>query len=130
MDEIFAITDEISVFRDGTGGEQNTTEFTRQSLITQMVGRELTQLFPKFNNTIGEEVLTVRNLTRQGVFHDVSFSVCRGETGVAGLVGAGRSEVMESLFGMERFDSGEVLIDGAPVTIDSPPWRLKKGWHY
>lgn len=79
MDEIFAITDEISVFRDGTGGEQNTTEFTRQSLITQMVGRELTQLFPKFNNTIGEEVLTVRNLTRQGVFHDVSFSVRRGE---------------------------------------------------
>lgn len=79
MDEIFAITDEISVFRDGTGREQNTTEFTRQSLITQMVGRELTQLFPKFNNTIGEEVLTVRNLTRQGVFHDVSFSVRRGE---------------------------------------------------
>ena len=101
MDEIFAITDEISVFRDGTWvGSKNTTEFTRQSLITQMVGRELTQLFPKFNNTIGEEVLTVRNLTRQGVFHDVSFSVRRGEIlGVAGLVGAGRSEVMESLFG-------------------------------
>ncbi len=80
MDEIFAITDEISVFRDGTWvGSKNTTEFTRQSLITQMVGRELTQLFPKFNNTIGEEVLTVRNLTRQGVFHDVSFSVRRGE---------------------------------------------------
>lgn len=108
-------------------GSKNTTEFTRQSLITQMVGRELTQLFPKFNNTIGEEVLTVRNLTRQGVFHDVSFSVRRGETGVAGLVGAGRSEVMESLFGMERFDSGEVLIDGAPVTIDSPSVAIEKG---
>jgi inositol transport system ATP-binding protein len=94
MDEIFAITDEISVFRDGTWvGSKHTTEFTRQSLITQMVGRELTQLFPKFNNTIGEEVLTVRNLTRKGVFHDVSFSVRRGEIlGVAGLVGAGRSE--------------------------------------
>ena len=129
MDEIFAITDEISVFRDGTWvGSKNTTEFTRQSLITQMVGRELTQLFPKFNNTIGEEVLTVRNLTRQGVFHDVSFSVRRGEIlGVAGLVGAGRSEVMESLFGMERFDSGEVLIDGAPVTIDSPSGAIEKG---
>ena len=129
MDEIFAITDEISVFRDGTWvGSKNTTEFTRQSLITQMVGRELTQLFPKFNNTIGEEVLTVRNLTRQGVFHDVSFTVRRGEIlGVAGLVGAGRSEVMESLFGMERFDSGEVLIDGAPVTIDSPSVAIEKG---
>ncbi|HBX9998404.1 TPA: sugar ABC transporter ATP-binding protein, partial [Klebsiella variicola] len=129
MDEIFAITDEISVFRDGTWvGSKNTTEFTRQSLITQMVGRELTQLFPKFNNTIGEEVLTVRNLTRHGVFHDVSFTVRRGEIlGVAGLVGAGRSEVMESLFGMERFDSGEVLIDGAPVTIDSPSVAIEKG---
>ena len=129
MDEIFAITDEISVFRDGTWvGSKNTTEFTRQSLITQMVGRELTQLFPKFNNTIGEEVLTVRNLTRQGVFHDVSFTVRRGEIlGVAGLVGAGRSEVMESLFGMERFDSGEVLIDGVPVTIDSPSVAIEKG---
>jgi inositol transport system ATP-binding protein len=69
MDEIFAITDEISVFRDGTWvGSKHTTEFTRQSLITQMVGRELTQLFPKFNNAIGEEVLTVRNLSRKGSF--------------------------------------------------------------
>jgi inositol transport system ATP-binding protein len=65
-----------------------------------MVGRELTQLFPKFNNTIGEEVLTVRNLSRKGYFDEVNFSVRRGEIlGVAGLVGAGRSEVMESLFG-------------------------------
>ncbi|WP_049127676.1 sugar ABC transporter ATP-binding protein, partial [Klebsiella oxytoca] len=129
MDEIFTITDEISVFRDGTWvGSQPTTEFTRQSLITRMVGRELTQLFPKFNNTIGEEVLTVRNLSRKGVFHDINFSVRRGEIlGVAGLVGAGRSEVMESLFGMEKADSGEVLIDGVPVTIDSPSTAIEKG---
>ncbi|HAU6289160.1 TPA: sugar ABC transporter ATP-binding protein, partial [Klebsiella oxytoca] len=129
MDEIFTITDEISVFRDGTWvGSQPTTEFTRQSLITRMVGRELTQLFPKFNNTIGEEVLTVRNLSRKGVFHDINFSVRRGEIlGVAGLVGAGRSEVMESLFGMEKADSGEVLIDGMPVTIDSPSTAIEKG---
>ena len=81
MDEIFTITDEISVFRDGTWvGSQPTTEFTRQSLITRMVGRELTQLFPKFNNTIGEEVLTVRNLSRKGVFHDINFSVRRGRS--------------------------------------------------
>ena len=129
MDEIFAITDEISVFRDGTWvGSKHTTEFTRQSLITQMVGRELTQLFPKFNNAIGEEVLTVRNLSRKGVFHDINFSVRRGEIlGVAGLVGAGRSEVMESLFGMDKADSGEVLIEGVPVTIDSPSTAIEKG---
>nr|VUD28585.1 inositol transport system ATP-binding protein [Raoultella sp. NCTC 9187] len=69
MDEIFAITDEISVFRDGSWvASQQTAEYTRQSLITQMVGRELTQLFPKFNNTIGEDVLSVRNLSRKGYF--------------------------------------------------------------
>ncbi|MEB5973257.1 sugar ABC transporter ATP-binding protein [Pantoea dispersa] len=129
MDEIFAITDEISIFRDGTWvGSNSTTAFTRQSLITQMVGRELTQLFPKFNSAIGEEVLTVRNLTCKDRFTDVSFSVRKGEIlGVAGLVGAGRSEVMESLFGMESFDSGEVLIDGVPVSIDSPSMAIEKG---
>ncbi|BAN99042.1 ABC transporter-like protein [Plautia stali symbiont] len=129
MDEIFAITDEISIFRDGTWvGSNSTTAFTHQSLITQMVGRELTQLFPKFNSAIGEEVLTVRNLTCKDRFTDVSFSVRKGEIlGVAGLVGAGRSEVMESLFGMESFDSGEVLIDGVPVKIDSPSTAIEKG---
>lgn len=129
MDEIFAITDEVSIFRDGSWvGSDNTSSYTRQSLITQMVGRELTQLFPKFNNAIGEEVLTVRHLSRQEAFEDVSFSVRRGEIlGVAGLVGAGRSEVMETLFGMARADSGEVLIDGVPVNIDSPSTAIEKG---
>lgn len=129
MDEIFAITDEISVFRDGSWvGSDSTSAFTRQSLITKMVGRELTQLFPKFNNAIGEEVLTVRHLSCQDRFSDVSFGVRRGEIlGVAGLVGAGRSEVMESLFGMVPFDSGEILIDGVPVAIDSPSVAIEKG---
>ncbi|WP_324030402.1 ATP-binding cassette domain-containing protein [Pantoea sp. JZ2] len=129
MDEIFAITDEISVFRDGNWvGSDSTSAFTRQSLITKMVGRELTQLFPKFNNAIGEEVLTVRHLSCQDRFSDVSFGVRRGEIlGVAGLVGAGRSEVMESLFGMVPFDSGEILIDGVPVAIDSPSVAIEKG---
>lgn len=93
-----------------------------------MVGRELTQLFPKTDSNIGEDVLTVRNLTRNGVFQDISFSVRRGEIlGVAGLVGAGRSEVMESLFGMTSTDSGEILIDGVPTTIDSPASAIEKG---
>ncbi|MGV2878238.1 sugar ABC transporter ATP-binding protein [Pantoea vagans] len=129
MDEIFNITDEVSIFRDGSWiASDQTAKYTRQSLITQMVGRELTQLFPKFNSAIGEEVLTVRNLTCKDRFTDVSFSVRRGEIlGVAGLVGAGRSEVMESLFGMESFDSGEILIDGVPVTIDSPSTAIEKG---
>ncbi|MFU9138537.1 sugar ABC transporter ATP-binding protein [Erwinia tasmaniensis] len=129
MDEIFSITDEVSVFRDGAWvGSDTTASYSRQSLITQMVGRELTQLFPKFNNDIGQDVLTVRNLQRKGVFQEVSFSVRRGEIlGVAGLVGAGRSEVMESLFGMTHIDGGEILIDGVPVTIDSPSTAIDKG---
>lgn len=129
MDEIFTITDEVSIFRDGNWiASDQTAKYTRQSLITQMVGRELTQLFPKFNSAIGDEVLTVRNLSCRDRFTDVSFSVRRGEIlGVAGLVGAGRSEVMESLFGMESFDSGEILIDGVPVTIDSPSTAIEKG---
>jgi len=129
MDEIFAITDEISVFRDGSWvGSDSTSAFTRQSLITKMVGRELTQLFPKFNNAIGEEVLTVRHLSCKDRFTDISFGVRRGEIlGVAGLVGAGRSEVMESLFGMAHFDSGEILIDGIPANIDSPSVAIEKG---
>ncbi|KQN63524.1 MULTISPECIES: sugar ABC transporter ATP-binding protein [unclassified Erwinia] len=129
MDEIFTITDEVSVFRDGTWVASNETSFyTRQSLITQMVGRELTQLFPKFDTNIGEDVLTVRNLSRQGVFHDINFNVRRGEIlGVAGLVGAGRSEVMESLFGMTEIDGGEILIDGVPTRIDSPATAIDKG---
>ncbi|MCX3309167.1 sugar ABC transporter ATP-binding protein [Pantoea vagans] len=129
MDEIFNITDEVSIFRDGSWiASDQTAKYTRQSLITQMVGRELTQLVPKFNSAIGEEVLTVRNLTCKDRFTDVSFSVRRGEIlGVAGLVGAGRSEVMESLFGMESFDSGEILIDGIPMTIDSPSTAIEKG---
>ncbi|MBJ7223923.1 MULTISPECIES: sugar ABC transporter ATP-binding protein [unclassified Brenneria] len=129
MDEVFAITDEVSIFRDGCWiSSDQTANLSRQSLITQMVGRELTQLFPKFNNAIGEEVLTVRGLTRQGIFHDVSFSLRRGEIlGVAGLVGAGRSEVMESLFGMAPPDAGEILIDGVPTTVDSPSTAIEKG---
>ncbi len=129
MDEIFSITDEISVFRDGSWiASDATSTYTRQSLITQMVGRELTQLFPKVNNEIGKEVLTVRNLTRNGVFENISFGLRRGEIlGVAGLVGAGRSEVMESLFGMTPHDSGEILIDGMLAEIDAPATAIEKG---
>lgn len=129
MDEIFAITDEVSIFRDGTSIASDKTEnLTKQSLITMMVGRELTQMFPKFNNNIGEEVLRVAGLRRSGWFHDISFAVKRGEIlGVAGLVGAGRSEVMESLFGMHPAEGGEIYIEGLPVKIDSPAKAIEQG---
>lgn len=129
MDEIFEITDEVSVFRDGMFvATDKTANLTKQSLITMMVGRELTHMFPKFNNNIGEEVLRVSGLRRDGLFRDISFSIKRGEIlGVAGLVGAGRSEVMESLFGMHPADSGEIFIEGLPVNIDSPSKAIEQG---
>ncbi|CNI19715.1 galactose/methyl galaxtoside transporter ATP-binding protein [Yersinia frederiksenii] len=129
MDEIFEITDEVSIFRDGMFVATDKTEnLTKQSLITMMVGRELTHMFPKFNNNIGEEVLKVSALRRDGLFRDISFTVKRGEIlGVAGLVGAGRSEVMESLFGMHPADSGEIFIEGLPVKIDSPSKAIEQG---
>lgn len=129
MDEIFAITDEVSIFRDGAFIACDKTEnLTKQSLITMMVGRELTQMFPKFNNNIGEEVLRVEGLRRSDWFHDVSFSVKRGEIlGVAGLVGAGRSEVMESLFGMHPADGGDIFIEGKAVKVDSPAKAIENG---
>lgn len=129
MDEIFEITDEVSIFRDGMFVATDKTEnMTKQSLITMMVGRELTHMFPKFNNNIGEEVLRVSALRRDGLFRDISFTVKRGEIlGVAGLVGAGRSEVMESLFGMHPADSGEIFIEGLPVKIDSPSKAIEQG---
>ncbi|QHB32874.1 sugar ABC transporter ATP-binding protein [Yersinia canariae] len=129
MDEIFEITDEVSIFRDGLFVATDKTEnLTKQSLITMMVGRELTHMFPKFNNNIGEEVLKVSALRRDGLFRDISFSVKRGEIlGVAGLVGAGRSEVMESLFGMHPADGGEIFIEGLPVNIDSPSKAIEQG---
>ena len=129
MDEIFEITDEVSIFRDGMFVATDKTEnLTKQSLITMMVGRELTHMFPKFNNNIGEEVLRVSALRRDGLFRDISFSVKRGEIlGVAGLVGAGRSEVMESLFGMHPADSGDIFIEGLPVNIDSPSKAIEQG---
>ncbi|WP_145513729.1 sugar ABC transporter ATP-binding protein [Yersinia massiliensis] len=129
MDEIFEITDEVSIFRDGMFVATDKTEnLTKQSLITMMVGRELTHMFPKFNNNIGEEVLRVNGLHREGLFRNISFAVKRGEIlGVAGLVGAGRSEVMESLFGMHPADGGEILIEGVPVDIHSPSKAIEQG---
>lgn len=129
MDEIFEITDEVSIFRDGIFvATDKTINLTKQSLITMMVGRELTHMFPKFNNNIGEEVLRVNGLRRDGLFRDISFALKRGEIlGVAGLVGAGRSEVMESLFGMHPADSGDIFIEGLPVNIDSPSKAIEQG---
>jgi len=129
MDEVFQIADEITVLRDGQYIDTVAASRTdRNGLIAMMVGRELTNLFPKEDAAIGEVVLSVRNLTRNGVVRDVSFDLRRGEIlGLAGLMGAGRTEVIEGIFGIKAVDAGEITIRGKPVRIKSPADAIQHG---
>jgi len=129
MDEVFQIADDITVFRDGKHiATVPAAQTDRHSLIAMMVGRELTSIFPKSEATIGEVVLSVRNLTRKGIIHGVSFDLRRGEIlGLAGLMGAGRTEVIEGIFGIKKIDAGEIMIKGQPVQINSPADAIKHG---
>lgn len=129
LDEIFQIADTVTAFRDGKWVDTKPIEeLDTGKIISMMVGRELNQIFPKEFVPITETVLEVKNLTKKGVFKDISFSVRKGEIlGVAGLMGAGRSEVMNALFGIDKFDSGEVFIDGNKVRISSPRDAIKNG---
>ncbi|TCM52273.1 monosaccharide ABC transporter ATP-binding protein (CUT2 family) [Rhizobium sp. PP-F2F-G48] len=122
MNELFEIADEFSVFRDGKYiGTHASTDVTRDDIIRMMVGREITQMFPKEDVPIGETVLSVRNLSLRGVFADISFEVRAGEIlGIAGLVGSGRSNVAEALFGVTPASSGTIAINGRDVVIDTP----------
>ncbi len=129
MDEVFKIADKVTVFRDGKHvATLPAAELDRQKLITLMVGRELTHLFPKEDVAIGEVVMTVRGLTRHGVIDDISFDLRRGEIlGLAGLMGAGRTEVLEAIFGVTKVDAGEITINGKPVSIKSPADAIEAG---
>jgi rhamnose transport system ATP-binding protein len=110
FEEIFALADRYAVFRDGVSvGAGSVSSVTNDELIRLMVGRPVEQLFPKVETTVGEELLRVEHLGRAGEFEDVSFSLRRGEiVGVYGLVGAGRTELAQVLFGVNAADSGSV----------------------
>jgi rhamnose transport system ATP-binding protein len=127
LDEIYEIADRISVLRDGKYvGSGTPSDLPQDRLINLMVGRTLDQLFPKQEAAIGEAVLRVENLSRQGVFRDISFELRRGEIlGLAGLVGARRTEVARAIFGIDRLDGGKIFLDGKPVTIHSPRQALR-----
>ena len=129
MDEVFRISDDITVFRDGKHvGSYPAKELDRDKLIKLMVGRELTDLFPKEEAEIGEVVLSVKGLNRGAVVKDVSFELRRGEIlGLAGLMGAGRTEVLETIFGIEKADSGEVVLNGKTLRIKQPSDAIRAG---
>ena len=129
MNELSEIADEVSVFRDGKFvGEHPAASVTRDDIIKLMVGREITQMFPKQIVPIGDVTLSVRNLSLEGRFRDVSFDLRKGEIlGLAGLVGSGRSNVAETLFGVSPATSGTISIDGKPIDIRNPGIAMDAG---
>ncbi len=132
MNELFEIADEFTVFRDGKyAGSHLSKDVNRDDIIRMMVGRDITDMFPKIECPIGEVILEVRNLTIPGVFHDISFSLRRGEIlGLAGLVGSKRSNVAEAIFGVTPATSGEILVNGTAVTIGSPSAAMAQGFAF
>jgi inositol transport system ATP-binding protein len=127
MDEIFEICDDLTVFRDGQYiGTKDAKDIDSDTLIQMMVGRELKQVFHKEEAEIGEVALAVKNLSREGKFKNVSFEVRKGEIlGIAGLMGSGRTEVIESIFGIDPPDAGEIYIHGKKINMKSPRDAIK-----
>jgi rhamnose transport system ATP-binding protein len=129
FDEVFALCDTVTVMRDGSYVDTRRVDATTPSeLVSLMVGRDVDDLFPKTPAEIGEPVLQVRGLTRAGVFHDIDLDVRAGEiVGLAGLVGAGRSEVARAVFGVDAYDSGSVTMSGKPVKARDPRSAIRAG---
>ncbi|MCM3228807.1 sugar ABC transporter ATP-binding protein [Bacillus altitudinis] len=129
MEEIFAICDRITIMRDGKTVDTKAIPDTNfHEVVKKMVGRELTDRYPERTPSTGDIVLEVKQATRKGRFQDVSFSVKAGEiVGVAGLMGAGRTEMMRSLFGLDPLDQGEIWVHGKKAVIKKPSDAVKLG---
>ena len=129
MNEIKQITDEVTILRDGKYiATLSTQETALEQMIPLMVGRDISDMFPKLEAQIGEPMLEVKGLTREGAFRDISFTAHEGEIlGLSGLVGAGRSEVVRAIFGLDPLDAGQIFIQGEEVKIKSPRDAIAKG---
>ena len=129
FDEVFALCDRVTVMRDGAYIDTHrTADVDADALVRQMVGRDVAALYPKEPAAIGEPLLTVRGLTRAGVFDGIDLEVRRGEiVALAGLVGAGRSEVARAVFGVDRYDSGTVEFLGRTLPPHSPRAAIEAG---
>ncbi|SOE20195.1 inositol transport system ATP-binding protein [Spirosomataceae bacterium TFI 002] len=132
MSEIFQIADKITVLRDGEHiCTKASNELNPESLIQQMVGREIKELFPPAQNTVGEKLLEVKNIGIKGKFQKVSFSLMAGEVlGLAGLMGAGRTEVARAIAGFDALDVGQIEYLGEEVTFKSPKAAIEGGIAY
>ena len=132
MDEIFRIADDITVLRDGTYvNSWEAKDIDNNTLIKNMVGRELNEIFPKIRVPAKDVVMEIRHFTKENQFEDISFLVREGEIlGIAGLIGAGRTELMNAIFGLEKPDSGEVFFEGKKVEIRRPSDAIRHGIAY
>jgi ABC-type sugar transport system ATPase subunit/ribose/xylose/arabinose/galactoside ABC-type transport system permease subunit len=132
LEEIMTVSDRVTVMRDGRWvADLMTADTTQQHIVELMVGRELTDIYPQKAATIGDVVLQLRDLGVNGQFSDVSLDVRAGEiVGLAGLVGAGRTEVARAVFGIEKPTAGHVTLDGRPARITSPAAALAHGIAY
>lgn len=129
LEEIYEITDQVTVYRDGMYiGTEKTADLKMDRLINMMVGRDVKELFPKIPCPMGEVKLEVKQLSNRRYFRDVSFTVRKGEIlGIAGLVGAGRTEVVETTFGMRPKMGGEIWVNGEKQEIKSPKDAIRLG---
>ncbi|MBR7830803.1 sugar ABC transporter ATP-binding protein [Actinospica sp. MGRD01-02] len=129
LEEVFELCQRVTTLRDGAWVASEPVEgLTESDLVERMVGRTLDELYPKQAAEVGEVALEVSRLTREGVFTDVSFTVRSGEiVGLAGLVGAGRSEVARAVFGVDRWDAGSVKVSGRELRPGSPSLAMAAG---
>ena len=129
LEEVFEVCDRATIMRDGTHiATLDVKDLSRDEIIRLMVGRELKDAIPKVPATLGENALCVRGLNRAGVLHDINFEVKQGEIlGIAGLVGAGRTETARAIFGADPIDSGTIEVFGKPVTIRNPQDAIRHG---
>lgn len=132
FEDMYRLASKVTVFRDSRYiGTWKVDEITTDELIVAMVGREITQLFPKQAVNIGEELLRVEGLSRTGYYADISFTLRRGEIlGLTGLVGSGRTEVCETLFGIHPQDRGKLWLKGREVQIRNPQQAMRSGIGY
>jgi ribose transport system ATP-binding protein len=132
MDEIFELSDRITVLRDGLFIDTLITrEVDRATVISKMIGRKLSEYCPPKSGQIGEPILEIRNFDRPGVFHDISFVLNKHEIlGFSGLIGAGRSELMQSIVGLDRFKSGEIHFNGRKLQLRRYAQALNEGIVY
>ena len=132
FDEIFQIANQFTVFRDGEFiSEGNIKDTSQDELVSLMVGRSVDQIFPERQAKLGREVLSVSNFSHLTEFADINFTLKQGEIlGFYGLVGAGRSELMQALFGITKAHSGQLVIEGDKIKVNSPSKAVQQGIVY